>query len=83
MLCARAFAAGSVAVTGIETFTTRVRFFRPPRGRNAAFAITVVGGATVALFVGIIVLAYAVGAQSSSDPRHQLAGVPEDYVQNP
>ncbi|WP_199043620.1 APC family permease [Glycomyces salinus] len=83
VLCARAFAAGSVAVTGIETFTTRVRFFRPPRGRNAAFAITVVGGATVALFVGIVVFAYAVGAQSSSDPRHQLAGVPEDYVQNP
>ena len=83
VLCARAFAAGSVAVTGIETFTTRVRFFRPPRGRNAAFAITAVGGAAVALFVGIVVLAYAVGAQSSPDPVHQLSGASEDYVQNP
>nr|WP_277605994.1 APC family permease [Glycomyces sp. L485] len=83
VLCARAFAAGSVAVTGIETFTTRVRFFRPPKGRNAAIAITAVGGVTVALFVGIVFLAYLVGAQSSSDPQRQLAGVPEDYVQIP
>ncbi|GAB3238982.1 APC family permease [Glycomyces halotolerans] len=83
VLCARAFAAGSVAVTGIETFTTRVRFFRPPRGRNAAASITAVGAATVALFVGIVLLAYLVGAQASSDPSRQLAGVPEDYVQNP
>lgn len=83
VLCARAFAAGSVAVTGIETFTTRVRFFRPPRGRNAAAAITAVGAATVALYVGIVVLAYLVGAQAAVDPQTQLAGVPEDYVQNP
>ncbi|WP_100446870.1 APC family permease [Glycomyces xiaoerkulensis] len=83
LLCARAFAAGSVAVTGVETFTTRVRFFRPPRGRNAAAAITVVGAVTVALFVGIIMLAYLVGAQASSDPSRQLAGIPEDYVQIP
>jgi amino acid transporter len=72
ILCARAFAAGSVAVTGIETFTTRVRFFRPPRGRNAAAAITTVGGATVALFTGIVVLAYLVRAQSSTDATGYL-----------
>ncbi|GAA1667092.1 APC family permease [Glycomyces endophyticus] len=65
LLCARAFAAGSVAVTGVETFTTRVRFFRPPRGRNAAAAITAVGAATVALFTGIVVLAFLVGAQTA------------------
>jgi amino acid transporter len=72
ILCARAFAAGSVAVTGIETFTTRVRFFRAPRGRNAAAAITTVGGATVALFTGIVVLAYLVRAQSSTDATGYL-----------
>ncbi|GAB3644613.1 APC family permease [Glycomyces tarimensis] len=83
VLCARAFAAGSVAVTGIETFTTRVRFFRPPRGRNAAAAITAVGGTTVALFVGIVFLAYAIGAQATVDPETQLAGVPEGLVLNP
>ncbi|MEU5153237.1 amino acid permease [Glycomyces sp. NPDC021274] len=68
ILCARAFAAGSVAVTGIETFTTRVRFFRPPRGRNAAAAITAVGGATLALFTGVVILAYLLGAQTSAEP---------------
>lgn len=83
VLCARAFAAGSVALTGVETFTTRVRFFRPPRGRNAAAAITAVGAATVALYVGIVVLAHLVGAQATVDPQTQLAGAPEDYVQNP
>jgi amino acid transporter len=72
ILCARAFAAGSVAVTGIETFTTRVRFFRSPRGRNAAAAITTVGGATVALFTGVVVLAYLVRAQSSTDATGPL-----------
>ncbi|GAA2304252.1 APC family permease [Glycomyces scopariae] len=65
LLCARAFAAGSVAVTGVETFTTRVRFFRPPRGRNAAAAITTVGAATVALFTGTVVLAFLVGAHAT------------------
>ncbi|HEX2145008.1 MAG TPA: amino acid permease [Glycomyces sp.] len=86
VLCARAFAAGSVAVTGIETFTTRVRFFRPPRGRNAAAAITAVGGATVALFTGIVILAYLVGAQSSADAagylRHPLLAQLADTVFN-
>lgn len=77
MLCVRAFAAGSVAVTGIETFTTRVRFFRPPRGRNAAAAITVVGGATVALFAGIVVLARLTGAQSSAGPG------PASFIEHP
>jgi amino acid transporter len=81
VLLARAFATGSVAVTGLETFTTRVRFFRPPRGRNAAVAITVVGGTTMAMFIGVVVLAYLIGAQSSRDPHAQLAGVPEGYVQ--
>ncbi|RRS00341.1 APC family permease [Glycomyces terrestris] len=66
LLCARAFAAGSVAVTGVETFTTRVRFFRPPRGRNAAAAITTVGAATVALFTGTVVLAFLTGARTSA-----------------
>jgi len=77
VLCARAFAAGSVAVTGIETFTTRVRFFRPPRGRNAAAAITAVGAATVALFTGTVVLAHLVGARSTAEPG------PGDHRQHP
>lgn len=86
LLCARAFAAGSVAVTGIETFTTRVRFFRPPRGRNAAAAITVVGGATVALFTGIVVLAHQTGARAAAEPgaagylQHPLIGQLADTV---
>lgn len=77
ILCARALAAGSVAVTGIETFTTRVRFFRPPRGRNAAAAITSVGGATVALFVGLVVLAYLFGARSDTGSG------PAGYLEHP
>ncbi len=81
LLSARAFASGSVAVSGIETFTTRVSFFRPPRGRNAAIALATVGIATVALFIGLVVLAFLVGAQQSSDPHSQLAGLPESYVQ--
>jgi amino acid transporter len=88
ILCARAFAAGSVAVTGIETFTTRVRFFRPPRGRNAAAAITAVGATTVALFTGVVVLAHLVGAQSSGEPgasgylQHPLLAQLADTVFN-
>ncbi|THV42640.1 APC family permease [Glycomyces buryatensis] len=81
VLCARAFAAGSVAVTGIETFTTRVRFFRPPRGRNAAAAITAVGAATITLFVGIVVLAHLIGARTSADPVE--AGEADDYLLHP
>jgi amino acid transporter len=84
LLCARAFAAGSVAVTGVETFTTRVRFFRPPRGRNAAAAITTVGAATVALFTGIVVLAYLVGARTAATgdgaPQYPLVAQLADAV---
>ncbi|PRY57660.1 amino acid permease [Glycomyces artemisiae] len=80
LLCARAFAAGSVAVTGVETFTTRVRFFRPPRGRNAAAAITTVGAATVALFIGTVVLAFLVRAQGPEARGYPLLAQLSDAV---
>ncbi|MEU5873665.1 amino acid permease [Glycomyces sp. NPDC047369] len=82
LLCARAFAAGSVAVTGVETFTTRVRFFRPPRGRNAAAAITTVGAATVALFLGTVVLAFLTGAHGAGTeaPPYPLLAQLSDAV---
>ncbi|MFC4336631.1 APC family permease [Salininema proteolyticum] len=81
VLAARAFATGSIAVSGVETYTNRVAFFRPPKGRNAAIALSIVGATTILLFVGLVYLAYLVGAQQSSDPHAQLTGIPEDFVQ--
>jgi amino acid transporter len=53
----RAFAMGSVALTGLETVAHDVNVFQKPRRRNAAIALLVVATTVGVLFLGVTLLA--------------------------
>lgn len=80
-LVARAFSSGCAALTGVEAISNGVPAFRKPKSRNAATTLLMLGGISVALLMGIILLAERVGVQIVDDPATQLAGAPADYHQ--
>lgn len=80
-LVARAFSSGSAALTGVEAISNGVPAFRKPKSRNAATTLALLGAIAITLFMGIIMLAKATGAQIAERPREQLVGAPPDYDQ--
>lgn len=88
VLIARAFASGSVALTGVETISTGVPAFTKPRGRNAATTLTIAAAACAAMLLSVLLLARATGVRYVEDPARQLlddAGemLAADHVQVP
>ena len=61
VLLVRAFAFGSVALTGTEAISNGVPAFKPPEARNAANTLTIMAVLLGTIFVGISVLAAAYG----------------------
>jgi amino acid transporter len=55
-LILRAFSSGSTALTGVEAISNGVQAFRRPQARNAAETLTIMGGMTVTMFIGITVM---------------------------
>ncbi|OFJ55333.1 APC family permease [Mycolicibacterium grossiae] len=80
-LVARAFSSGSAALTGVEAISNGVPAFRKPKSRNAASTLLLLGGISVTLLLGIIMLAKETGVQIAERPREQLIGAPADYEQ--
>jgi amino acid transporter len=76
----RAFASGCTALTGVEAVSNGVPNFKPPKSRNAATTLTVMGALTVAMFVGITAFALITGVHVAADPA-QLVGAPPGYEQ--
>jgi amino acid transporter len=58
-LLLKAFAGGSVALTGVEAIANGVPAFKPPESKNAANTLTVMAILLGTLFVGITVVAHA------------------------
>ncbi len=58
-LMLRAFASGSVALTGVEAVSNGVPAFRAPEARNARQVMAALGVISITLFVGITILANA------------------------
>jgi amino acid transporter len=58
-LVLRAFASGSVALTGTEAVANGVPAFRPPEARNAANTLVIMAVLLAVLFIGITVIADA------------------------
>jgi amino acid transporter len=56
-LLLRAFASGCTALTGVEAVSNGVPAFRPPKSRNAAMTLTLMGLLATTMFAGITVLA--------------------------
>jgi amino acid transporter len=61
LLLVRAFAFGSVALTGTEAISNGVPAFKPPEAKNAATTLTVMAILLGVIFVGISLLAAAYG----------------------
>jgi amino acid transporter len=79
-LVLRAFSQGCTALTGVEAVSNGVPSFRPPKGRNAAATLGIMGGITVAMFAGITAMALASHVRVADDPG-RLVGAPADYEQ--
>jgi amino acid transporter len=60
-LLLRAFAGGSVALTGVEAIANGVPAFKPPESRNAANTMTIMAVLLGVLFIGFMYLADAMG----------------------
>ncbi len=68
LLAMRAFASGCTALTGVEAISNGVPAFRPPKSRNAASTLAVMGLLSVTMFTGITVLALAYKVHVAGDP---------------
>jgi len=58
-LLLRGFASGCTALTGVEAISNGVPSFKPPKSKNAATTLALLGGIAVTLFIGVTALALA------------------------
>ena len=71
LLLLRAFAAGSVALTGTEAIATGVQAFKPPEAKNASTTLAVMAVLLGILFIGITFLAVSFGITHVELPEKQ------------
>jgi amino acid transporter len=80
-LLLRTFSSACVALTGVEAISNGVPAFKPPKSRNAATTLLLLGGIAIVMLVGIIVLARATHLQYVEDPAIQIVSGPPGYDQ--
>lgn len=68
LLALRAFATGSVALTGLGTIVEAVPVFRKPRRQNAATTLLLTGAIVAVLFVGVTAMALIADVRYAADP---------------
>jgi len=61
LLVLRAFASGSVGLTGSEAIANGVPNFKPPESKNAVITLVIMGAMFAVLFLGITYLATTIG----------------------
>ncbi|MGB8652638.1 MAG: APC family permease [Mycobacteriales bacterium] len=64
LLCLRAFASGCTALTGVEAISNGVPAFKPPKSKNAAATLVIMGALAISMFSGITALAIATHARA-------------------
>jgi amino acid transporter len=67
LLLLKAFAGGSVALTGVEAIANGVPAFKPPEARNAADTMTAMAILLAILFVGLTVFAVTFGLRPTEE----------------
>jgi len=67
LLLLKAFAGGSVALTGVEAIANGVPAFKPPEARNAANTMTAMAILLAILFIGLTVFAVQFGLRPSME----------------
>jgi amino acid transporter len=74
-LLLRAFASGCTALTGVEAISNGVPAFKPPKSKNAATTLALLGGIAVTMFAGVTALALASHVHTADDAS-SLVGLP-------
>ena len=77
---ARAFSSGTTALTGIEAVSNGVPAFRPPKSKNAATTLFLLGAISMAMFTGITWLALQTGVRVT-ELNKDLIGLPAGQEQ--
>ena len=82
LLALRAFASGCTALTGVEAVSNGVPAFRPPKARNAAATLAVMGVLAITMFAGITALALVYDVHVAQTPADLglPAGTPTQTV---
>ena len=87
LLLLRAFASGTVALTGVQGVANGVPALQRPKSRNAASILLLMSTISITILLSVILLTRATGIQMATDPQQQLryegAPVGEDFVQDP
>jgi amino acid transporter len=81
-LLVRAFSSGSAALTGVEAIANGVPAFKPPKSRNAATSLLILGFISATLMLSIVGLAQLTGLRYVENPARQIVGAGPDYVQH-
>jgi amino acid transporter len=71
-LVLRAFASGCTALTGVEAVSNGVPAFQPPKSRNAAATLVIMGFLAITMFAGITALALLAHVHMAEDPANFL-----------
>src|SRR4051794_32911775 len=80
-LLLRTFSSGCAALTGVEAISNGVPAFKPPKSKNAATTLLLLGSIALVMLAGIITLARVTGLQYVEDPSRQILAGPANYVQ--
>jgi amino acid transporter len=78
-LMARTFSSGCAALTGVEAISNGVPSFRPPKSKNAATTLLMLGTLAITMLIGIVMLAKLTHLQIVDSARELPAG----YTQQP
>jgi amino acid transporter len=80
-LLLRTFSSGCAALTGVEAIANGVPAFKPPKGKNAATTLLLMGSISISMFLGLLLLGQSMGVKMAEDPAQQLIGAPHGYLQ--
>jgi amino acid transporter len=81
-LLLRTFSSGCTALTGVEAISNGVPAFKPPKSKNAATTLVLLGGLAITMLVGIILLSRLTHLQYLEKDTPILSG-PANYDQKP
>jgi amino acid transporter len=82
-LLLRTFSSGCAALTGVEAISNGVPAFKKPKSKNAATTLLLLGGLSIVMLYGIILLAQATHLKFVENPTLQIIpnAASEGYVQ--
>jgi amino acid transporter len=75
-LVLRAFASGCTALTGVEAVSNGVPSFEPPKSKNAASTLLIMGALAITMFAGITALAMIAHVHMAENPANLIGLAP-------